>query len=149
VFYYRCGNEQCINRLSVTAVELQSSVPSYFVDLCSLICLKGDLYVAELWFGSSWTVYWLTRPCLNCLLGDLNCLLGDFTSAETISWVTRLYLNCLLADLTLAELIWFDLLFNLAVVGRAVLPYWSTHTQQSTKQNTSSHTNTQQYNTES
>ena len=36
-----------------------------------------------------------------------------------------------------------DLLFNLAIVGRAVLPYWSTNTQQSTKQNTSSHTNTQ------
>ena len=84
----------------------------------------GWLNAAELWSGSSWTVYWLTWPWPNCLLGDLTLpklssrwfdstwtvywltWLAEFSTVWlvpgwTAYWVTWFYLNC---DLTLAEL---------------------------------------------
>ena len=75
-----------------------------------MICLRGDLYVAELWFGSSWTVYCVTWLWLDFLLSDLilpELSFRCFDFSWTVYWVNCFWVNYLMGDLTLAEL-WLD-----------------------------------------
>ena len=127
-----CVHQRYKNRVIIDPVATYLILSWSFVAAKSMYNLplddlsRGDLYVAELWFGSNcdlalaelstcwldpgWIVYWVTWKSFRWF--DFSW--GWFNSIRTVYWMTWLRLNCLLGDMTLAELSsrWFDFIWT-------------------------------------